>query len=130
MASVADSQPAASWKLRTRTLVPGQIPLLMGVLNVTPDSFFDGGRFFEPERAVEHGLRLAAAGAGLLDVGGLSTRPGSEPVEADEELRRVLPVVRSLCRQTDVPISVDTCRAVVAEQPWTPAPRRSTTSRR
>jgi dihydropteroate synthase len=86
----------------------------MGILNVTPDSFSDGGQFLDPGRAVEHGLRLAAEGADLIDVGGLSTRPGSEPVELDEELRRVLPVVRSLCRQTRVPVSVDTYRAAVA----------------
>jgi dihydropteroate synthase len=86
----------------------------MGIINVTPDSFSDGGRFFDPQRAVEHALRLADAGADLLDVGGLSTRPGSTPVETDEELRRVLPVIRSLGRQTKVPISIDTYRADVA----------------
>lgn len=86
----------------------------MGVVNVTPDSFSDGGRFYVPEAAVEHGLRLAAEGADLLDVGGQSTRPGSAPVDAEEELRRVLPVVTALCRQTAVPVSVDTSRSSVA----------------
>ena len=116
MTSVGDCRPASSWKLRTRTLAVERIPLLMGILNVTPDSFSDGGRYFDSGRAVEHGLRLAAAGADLLDVGGESTRPGSEPVDAGEELRRVLPVIEALRRQTDVPISVDTYRAVVAER--------------
>ncbi len=116
MASVGEHRPVSSWKLRTRTLPAAPLPLLMGILNVTPDSFSDGGRFFDPGRAVEHGLRLAADGADLLDIGGLSTRPGSEPVDADEELRRVLPVIDALRRQTDVPISVDTYRAVVAER--------------
>ena len=105
-----------SWKLRTRTVTAGPLPLLMGIVNVTPDSFSDGGRFFDPAKAVEHGLQLAAEGADLLDVGGLSTRPGSDPVDADEELRRVLPVIAALCKQTGVPVSVDTFRAVVASQ--------------
>jgi dihydropteroate synthase len=102
------------WQLRTTTLAPGRIPLLMGVINVTPDSFSDGGRFFAPEAAVELGLRLAAEGADLLDVGGQSTRPGATSVAAEEELRRVLPVVTALCDQTSVPISVDTSSALVA----------------
>ena len=80
------------WKLRSTTLTPHGIPLLMGIVNVTPDSFSDGGRFFEPVAAVEHGLRLAAEGADILDIGGQSTRPGAIQIEAEEELRRVLPV--------------------------------------
>jgi dihydropteroate synthase len=102
------------WQLRTKTLVPGRIPLLMGVVNVTPDSFSDGGRFLAPEAAVEHGLRLAAEGADILDIGGQSTRPGATEVAAEEELRRVLPVVTELCRRSTVPLSIDTSRAVVA----------------
>jgi dihydropteroate synthase len=102
------------WRLRTRTLTVGKLPLLMGIINVTPDSFSDGGRFLDPAAAVEHGLQLAAAGADLLDVGGESTRPGAAPVDAKEELRRVLPVVTSLCEQTSVPVSIDTCKSVVA----------------
>jgi dihydropteroate synthase len=90
------------------------LPLLMGVVNVTPDSFSDGGRFFDPQAAVEHGLRLAAEGADLLDIGGESTRPGAEPVDADEELRRVLPVIAALAEKTTVPVSVDTSKTVVA----------------
>ena len=86
----------------------------MGMVNVTPDSFSDGGRFLAPEAAVEHGLRLAAEGADLLDIGGQSTRPGAVPVDPEEELRRVLPVVTALCRQTAVPISVDTSSSTVA----------------
>ena len=95
-------------------LALGPLPLLMGVVNVTPDSFSDGGRFLGPAAAIEHGLRLAAEGADLLDVGGESTRPGAEDVDADEELHRVLPVVEGLCRQTSVPVSIDTSKAVVA----------------
>ena len=68
---------SVSWRLRTKTLAPARIPLLMGVVNVTPDSFSDGGRYFSPEAAVEHGLRLAAEGADMLDIGGQSTRPGA-----------------------------------------------------
>jgi len=104
------------WRLRTKTLVAGRVPLLMGVVNVTPDSFSDGGRFFAPAAAIEHGLRLAADGADLLDIGGQSTRPGAAPVAAEEELRRVLPVIIALCKQTGAPISIDTSSAQVAAE--------------
>jgi len=108
--------PSFSWRLRTKTLTAGQIPRLMGVVNVTPDSFSDGGKFLDPAVAVEHGLRLATAGADMLDIGGQSTRPGATPVSVEEELRRVLPVVVALCQQTDVPISIDTFSAKVAAE--------------
>jgi dihydropteroate synthase len=85
----------------------------MGVLNVTPDSFSDGGRFASPEAAVDQGLRMAAEGAAMIDVGGESTRPGAEPVNAAEELRRVLPVIERLRRATRVVVSVDTSRPEV-----------------
>ena len=86
----------------------------MGVVNVTPDSFSDGGRYLDPGAAVAHGLALAAAGAAVIDVGGESTRPGADPVASDEELRRVVPVVRALAAQASVPVSVDTTKSVVA----------------
>jgi dihydropteroate synthase len=108
--------PAREWKLRTRTLRFGKLPRLMGIVNITPDSFSDGGAFLDPAAAVAHGLRLVADGADLLDVGGESTRPGAAPVDADEELRRVMPVVEGLCRQTNVPVSIDTQKAVVARE--------------
>ncbi|MFC7329256.1 dihydropteroate synthase [Marinactinospora rubrisoli] len=88
--------------------------LVMGVVNVTPDSFSDGGRWFDPGRAIEHGLRMAEEGADIVDVGGESTRPGAQRVSLDEELRRVGPVVRELARQ-GVVVSVDTMRAEVAD---------------
>lgn len=108
------------WRLRTRSLElphPGgslRRPLVMGIVNVTPDSFSDGGRHAGVEAAVAHGLALAAAGADILDVGGESTRPGSEPVTEAEELRRVGEVVRRLSAECDVPVSIDTSKAVVA----------------
>ncbi|MCP3916370.1 MAG: dihydropteroate synthase [bacterium] len=86
----------------------------MGVVNVTPDSFSDGGRFHEPQAAIEHALELVAEGAQILDIGGESTRPGAEPVDADEELHRVLPVLEGLARQTDARLSIDTTKSVVA----------------
>jgi dihydropteroate synthase len=86
----------------------------MGVVNVTPDSFSDGGRFLAAEAAVAHGRALAAAGASVLDVGGESTRPGAEPVTADEELARVLPVVAELAGSTGLPVSIDTTKSSVA----------------
>lgn len=91
-------------------------PRLMGIVNVTPDSFSDGGTTFEPAAAVEHGLRLVDAGADLLDIGGESTRPGADQVDVEEELRRVLPVVQALAEKTTVPISIDTSKAAVARQ--------------
>ncbi len=86
----------------------------MGVVNVTPDSFSDGGSYLDAHAAIAHGLALAGTGAAVIDVGGESTRPGAEPVDADEELRRVVPVVRALATQTPVPVSIDTTKAVVA----------------
>jgi dihydropteroate synthase len=94
--------------------VCGTRPAVMGIVNVTPDSFSDGGRFLDPDAAVAHGLGLVAAGADVLDVGGESTRPGAEPVGDDEELRRVLPVVRRLAAEAGVPVSIDTSKAGVA----------------
>ncbi len=88
-------------------------PLVMGVLNVTPDSFSDGGRFANPDAAVAEGLRMVEEGAGLIDVGGESTRPGAEAVSAVEEIRRVIPVIETLAARTTVPISVDTSKAAV-----------------
>ena len=102
----------------TSAVVPG-LPspgrcLVMGVVNVTPDSFSDGGVWFDPEKAVRHGLDLVAEGADIVDVGGESTRPGAQRVSQDEELRRVLPVIEALTAE-NVPVSVDTMRAEVAE---------------
>jgi dihydropteroate synthase len=94
--------------------VCGARPAVMGIVNVTPDSFSDGGRFLDPDAAVAHGLELVAAGADVLDVGGESTRPGAEPVGEDEERRRVLPVVRRLAAEAGVPVSIDTSKASVA----------------
>ncbi len=97
-----------------RVLELGERTLVMGILNVTPDSFADGGRYLDAGRAVEAGLAMAATGADVLDVGGESTRPGAAPVEADEERRRVIPIVQALAAQLRIPISVDTYKADVA----------------
>lgn len=102
------------WHLRDRVLHPGARPLVLGIVNVTPDSFSDGGRYASTEDAVAHGLRLVQDGADLLDVGGESSRPGAAPVSEEEELRRVVPVVRELAARTAVPLSVDTWKAGVA----------------
>jgi dihydropteroate synthase len=99
-----------------RTLTFGARTYVMGVVNVTPDSFSDGGLHASTEAAVAQGLKLAEAGADVLDVGGESTRPGAQPVSADEELARVLPVVRELSARTQVPLSVDTTKAAVARE--------------
>ncbi len=105
-----------TWRLRDRTLTPGDPPLVMGIVNVTPDSFSDGGRFLGVDAAVAQGLRLIEQGADLLDLGGESSRPGAQPVSLEEELSRVVPVVRRLAEQTSAPLSVDTCKAEVARQ--------------
>jgi dihydropteroate synthase len=107
---------AGQWRLRSRTLVFPRRPLLMGIVNVTPDSFSDGGQFFEPSKAVEQALSLAEQGAQILDIGGESTRPYSQPVPIDEELRRVIGVVEAVCRQTSTAVSIDTSKAKVARE--------------
>ena len=107
---------AADWKLRTRTLPFGERPLVMGILNVTPDSFSDGGRFLDQNAALAHGLKLLDEGADILDIGGESTRPYSAPVPAEEELRRALPVIAALHqRRPQAVLSIDTSKAGVAE---------------
>src|SRR5690349_18697752 len=86
---------ATRWQLRTRTLTLPKRPLVMGILNATPDSFSDGGNFFETRAAIDQALRMVAEGADILDIGGESTRPYSEPVGVEEELQRVLPVIEA-----------------------------------
>ena len=105
-----------SIRCRNRTLTLGKRTLLMGILNVTPDSFSDGGLFFDKEKAVAHGLRMVEEGADIIDIGGESTRPGSKPLELEEELRRVIPVIESLAKEIDVPISIDTYKSGVAQR--------------
>jgi len=101
--------------LRGHALELGTKPRIMGILNVTPDSFWDGGRFATVERAVERAGQMAEEGADIIDIGGESTRPGSEPVSAEEEIRRIGPVVEHLVRNVNIPVSIDTRRAVVAD---------------
>jgi len=103
-------------RMGPRRLTVGPKPAIMGVVNVTPDSFSDGGRFLNPQAAVEHAERLAEEGADIIDVGGESTRPGSRPVGEEEELGRVLPVVEALARRGPMPISIDTRHARVARE--------------
>ncbi len=112
--SVETNIEARVWRLARRSLTWGARTLVMGVLNVTPDSFSDGGRFYERGWALEHAERLVAEGADILDVGGESTRPGSADVDAEEETRRVVPVVEALAGRVGVPVSVDTTKASVA----------------
>jgi len=102
------------WRIAGRDLPIGRRPLLMGIVNATPDSFSDGGRHAGEDAAVAHGHALAEAGADILDVGGESTRPFATPVDADEEWRRVGQVIRRLARETALPVSVDTSKVVVA----------------
>src|SRR4029453_13584532 len=102
------------WKIGKRVFDVSRHGLIMGVLNVTPDSFSDGGEFLTADKATERGLQMAAEGAHIIDIGGESTRPGSEPLNCKEELRRVIPVIENLRRTLDVPISIDTSKAEVA----------------
>lgn len=110
------TQLQLDWRIGDHFLRREQIPLLMGILNVTPDSFSDGGRFVAVEAAVEQAEKLIADGATIIDIGGESTRPGAAPVDVAEELQRTIPVVTELARRTDTPISIDTTKAEVARQ--------------
>ncbi|MEE4112386.1 MAG: dihydropteroate synthase [Desulfobacteraceae bacterium] len=100
----------------SRTLTLGQRTLIMGIVNVTPDSFSDGGLFFSPDRAISQGMQLVEEGADILDIGGESTRPFSDPVGESEEMDRVLPVIEGLAGRVAIPISIDTTKAAVARQ--------------
>lgn len=102
------------WKIADSSLDLSREALIMGVLNVTPDSFSDGGRFMTTEKAIEQGIRMVSDGANIIDVGGESTRPGSEPVTEEEEIKRVVPIVAKLREQTSALISIDTMKAKVA----------------
>lgn len=111
--------PLLKWQFRDRILELGRTPLMMGIVNVTPDSFSDGGQFFDDDtvianKAVEHALQLVEAGADILDIGGESTRPGAERVSLDEELSRVIPIVDQIRQRSETIISVDTTKSEVA----------------
>jgi dihydropteroate synthase len=106
--------PIRQWKLARRSLPYGERTLVMGVLNVTPDSFSDGGEFFSLDRAVAHAEQMIAEGADIIDIGGESTRPGSAFVTEEEELQRVIPVIERLAAKSSVPISIDTTKSSVA----------------
>lgn len=103
------------WNIGRRKLDLSKRPLVMGILNVTPDSFSDGGKHDTLETAVATAIQMQTDGAGIIDIGGESTRPYSEPVGADEELRRVIPVIKQLAAKIDIPISIDTSKAAVAQ---------------
>jgi dihydropteroate synthase len=102
------------WKIRDREIDLSRRALVMGIINTTPDSFSDGGSFMDPQAALAHGLAMVADGAEILDIGGESTRPGAQGVSADEEIQRVLPVIRALRQECQVLISIDTSKAAVA----------------
>lgn len=104
------------WQVRGRRLELSERPLVMGVLNVTPDSFSDGGRYFDPASAIGHARDMIEAGADLIDIGGESTRPGADPVSVDEELRRVIPVVTEVAGMAGALVSIDTTKAEVARR--------------
>jgi len=106
--------PLREWKLARRSLSYGERTLIMGVLNVTPDSFSDGGLFLSPERALAHARQMIDEGADIIDIGGESTRPGSEFVSEEVELTRVIPVIERLTAEASIPISIDTTKSVVA----------------
>jgi len=106
--------PAHAWKLQKRTLEWQERPRIVGVLNVTPDSFSDGGRYLDPEQALDRALEMEAEGADIIDLGGESTRPGAATISAEVELARILPVVRRLQGRLKIPLSIDTWKAAVA----------------
>lgn len=104
------------WKCRSRTLALGERTLVMGILNVTPDSFSDGGDFLDPDAAVAHALEMVAQGADIIEVGGESTRPGATPVSEVDEIRRTVPIIARIREQSDIPLSIDTMKARVAAE--------------
>ena len=103
-----------AWHIKNYTMPIDERTLIMGILNVTPDSFSDGGQFFSLDNALAHAEQMISEGADIIDVGGESTRPGGEPVSVDEEIERVVPVIEALSRRVKVPISVDTTKSEVA----------------
>src|SRR4051812_10613843 len=104
-----------SWHIKGRSLQIGGRTLIMGILNVTPDSFSDGGRVLSPAKAIEHAQKMIADGADIIDVGGESTRPGTAgPVSAEDEIKRIVPVIEGLSTTTNIPISIDTTKSEVA----------------
>ncbi|MCF7958241.1 MAG: dihydropteroate synthase [Phycisphaerae bacterium] len=99
---------------QSKSLTPGSGPVVMGILNVTPDSFSDGGEYFDIAKAIDHALAMVSQGAGIIDIGGESTRPGSKSISADEQIGRIVPVIEALASRVDVPISIDTTLSEVA----------------
>jgi dihydropteroate synthase len=110
------SSNSAILRTSRREIKVGERTLIMGIINATPDSFSDGGRFATPANAVEEGIRMVEDGADIIDIGGESSRPGSDPVPEEEELRRVIPVIRGLAGRISVPLSIDTMKAAVARE--------------
>jgi dihydropteroate synthase len=108
------SHPVTYWQVRQQRIEFGAIPILMGIVNVTPDSFSDGGKWHDTSRAVEHALQLVEDGAGIIDIGGESTRPYSQPVSSAVQCERVIPVIEAVSARTARPISIDTASAEVA----------------
>src|SRR4030095_7399750 len=96
-----------SWQIRDRALPIGERTLIMGILNVTPDSFSDGGQFVSLDAALAHAEQMMAEGADIIDIGGESTRPGGEPISVEEEISRVVPVIKELSQRVSIPVSVD-----------------------
>jgi dihydropteroate synthase len=103
-----------AWKITDRNLPIGERTLVMGILNVTPDSFSDGDKFLSLDKAIAHADQMISEGAEIIDVGGESTRPGGEPVSAEEEIQRVVPIIEELTKRTDTPVSIDTTKSEVA----------------
>ena len=115
-ASIKTPATANTWLIGGRSYDLSRTGMIMGIVNVTPDSFSDGGNHSTPEAAVQHALHLAESGANILDIGGESSRPGAEPVNEDEEFQRVIPVIEKLARQTDTAISIDTQKPTIAKE--------------
>jgi len=109
-------RPNYEWVCKDRTLQLGQRTVVMGILNVTPDSFSDGGHFSDPSAAVARALQMVQEGADLIDIGGESTRPGAEPVSVSEEINRTVPIISNIREHSDIPISIDTMKSAVAFQ--------------